>query len=98
HEDGGRAAGGASPVAEELQVDLWMYENDPSAADSARTESYTLTYALAAALDGAQLGTFGTPSKRIYGCVLMDGPRELGDPSDPNLIRKLFAVEIRRDT
>lgn len=98
HEDGGRAAGGISPVAEELQVDLWMYEEDPTSSGSGKLENYSLTYALAAALDGAPLGTFGTPAKRIYGCVLKDGPRELADAADPNLIRKLYAVEIHRET
>jgi hypothetical protein len=98
HEDGGVANGGATAVSEELQVDLWMYENDPAASDSGRTENYSLTYALARALDGAPLGTFGTPAVRIYGCVLKDGPRELGDNADPNLIRKMYSVEIRRYT
>lgn len=98
HEDGGRALGGISPLAEQVQVDLWMYEEDPTSSGTGKVESYSLPYALAAALDGAPLGTFGTPAKRIYGCVLKDGPRELGDSSDPNLIRKMYAVEIRRET
>lgn len=97
HEDGGKAAGGTTPVMEELQVDLWMYEDDPSSANAGKVESYSLPYSVAAALDGASLGTFGTPAKRIYGCFLKDGPRELTDP-DPNLIRKMYAVEIRRET
>lgn len=97
HEDGGRAQGGFTPVVEELQVDLWMYEEDPTAAGAGRKEVYSLTYQLAAALDGAPLGTFGTPPIRIYGCVLTDGPRELPDP-DPNLIRKMYSVGIWRET
>lgn len=98
-EDGGAARGGSSPVTEELQVDLYMYARDISAATSggSRTESYTLPYALRRALAGAQLGTFGSPPIRIYGCHLTYGPRELSDPSDDNLIRKVYGVQLRWD-
>lgn len=97
-EDGGSALGGSSPVNEQVQVDLWMYEEDPTATGGGRTESYALPYQLAAALGGANLGSFGTPARRIYGCILRDGPREIPDPSDPNLVRKVYLVEIKRDT
>lgn len=94
-EDGGAALGGGSPVSEELQVDLFMYADTPSSG--ARVESYTLPYALARSLAGASLGTFGSPARRIYGCHLTDGPREL-DTADANIIRKTYAVVLRRDT
>lgn len=98
HEDGGRARGGTTPVTEDLQVDLYYYENDPKATPGGLTESYSLPYRLAQALDGADLGSFATPAIRIYGCTLVEGPRELESPTDPNLIRKTYTVAIRRDT
>jgi hypothetical protein len=95
-EDGGNARGGMTPVSEEIQIDLFMYARDPDAGS--RAESYTLPYALARALAGPDLGTFASPARRIYGCHLTDGPRQLDDPSDDNLIRKIYAVVLRRDT
>jgi hypothetical protein len=99
-DDGGRAAGGGTLVAEELQVDLWMRELDMTAGADAGAvlEDYTLPYRLAAILDGAQLGTFGSPARRIYACLLSDGPSELPDATDPNLIRKVYTVTLHRET
>jgi hypothetical protein len=95
-EDGGAARGGFTPVSEELQVDLYMYAKDPKTG--ARSESYTLPYALARALAGPDLGTFGPPARRIYGCHLTSGPRQLDDPTDSNLIRKIYSVVLRRES
>jgi hypothetical protein len=99
-EDGGAAAGGGSPVTEELQVDLYMYARDPSSGTSggSRLESYALPYTLARVLAGAPLGTFGAPARRIYGCQLVEGPRELPDLDDDNRLRKVYTVALRRDT
>lgn len=95
-DDGGRAAGGSTLVSDELQIDLYMYEEDP--VSGSLTEDLALPYKLAQVLDGAALGSFGAPPIRIYQCQLIDGPRELGDPSDPNVIRKTYAVTLRRET
>ena len=93
HAVGGRKGG----VISEVQVDVWQKAMGTADAAGKRVREYdpNLPEVIAANLDGADLGNT-TPGK-IYGCSLVDGPRELPSPLATDLMHHVISLQIHRN-
>ncbi len=84
-------------VQTEVQIDVWQPALGTADAAGARTRVYDplLPELVAGLLDGADLGGQGTPG-RIWGCRLIDGPRELASPLANNVMHHVIRLQVTR--
>lgn len=90
------AVGGRKGVLTEVQVDVWQHIWSDPDSNGKRTQVYDplLPHLVASALDGARLPAI---PGRVYGCSLLDGPREIPNPNEANVKHHVIQLQAPRD-